>query len=338
MAVDYYVDYDSGDDAWDGTTSTPGAPSGPKQHISAMIEALAEPIDDEVTINLAGTVATPETYLETSGKVNMNSLNFEMDATLTIQAETWNQSNYESDDDPYNEGGSWDPTADKPCIVPPFNVEDTKNLTFKGLDFRKSDDNEMVIVHVTEHSSATFYYCAFSQGELNGLLVSFLSNAYANNCFFYHNKVGVVASYRSVLSLIGANYVADNLRIGIVATQSSTVVFQAWRDDSLKYVTDIRTTIEILKYTAILIRMNSSIDIEDAWFVDDDIDIAHVRIVNETAYRSKQYFGVVVESQSIFSGAENTSFADATVNDGKDTIPTGQQIVAKTEEGAIAIS
>ena len=337
MAVDYYVDYDNGDDAWDGTTSTPGAPSGPKQHISAMIEALNDPIDDEVTINLAGTVAAPQTYLETEGKVELKSLNFLMNTSLTIQPEIWNETNYESDDDPYNEGGSWDPTAGKPCIVPPFMIENTKNLTFKGLDFRKSDDNDMMIVSVSNQSDVAFHYCAISQGKW-GFVVSYLSNAYAYNCYFYHNDLGVSAAYRSILSLIGANYVTDNLRVGVTAFQSATIVFQAWRNDSLKYITDIRTTTEILKYTAIHLRMNSSIDIEDAWFVDNDIDIAHVRIINETAFRSKQYFGIVVESQSIFSGAENTSFAEATVNDGNDTIPTGQQIVAKTEEGAIAIS
>ncbi len=248
-----------------------------------------------------------------------------------------NQDKYEDDDDPYNEGGNWDPTADKPCVVPPFDIANTRNLTINGLDFRKSDDYKECVVHVTDGSFVDFHYCAFSQGTLVGLEAINLSRASAYNCYFYHNKLGVCAAYRSILNLIGENYVKDNLTCGITAFQSSTIVIKAWHVDAQKYITDIRTTQEVLKYSAIRLTMNSSIDVEDAWFEDDDINIAHVRIINETSFESPQYFGVVVESQSIFSGAENTSFADSSIRDGKVTIPSERQIVVQGTEGAVAV-
>ncbi len=335
MATDYYVDSNKADDGGDGL-----AWGTAKKHISAALALCSDPITDNVTIHLKGTPTSPQNYIDaTDQKIELIGLNFNAgeDVSLTFQVENWNDSYYEDNQDPYNDGGSWDPTATKPCVVPPFKLERTQNVIFNGLDFRCSDDEEDIIAQLTLYSSAAFHYCAFSQGTL-GLLVNYFSNAEVNNCYAYDNDMGVASIYRSQVSFAGENYLKDNMRVGVGAMQSSTVVFKVWRTDTRKYITDIRTTKEILKYSAIRLTTNSSVDIEDSMFVDDDIDIAHVRIINETSFESVQYFGVVVESQSIFSGAENTSFSDANIRDGKVTIPSDRQIVVNGDEGAVTVS
>lgn len=119
--VNYYVNPTTGNDSWDGTSPTfVSGTTGPKEHISAMIDALSDPIVDDVNINLAGTVGSPAIYLESAGKISLMGLRFlGAGASLTILPGIWNQPNYVGGGDPYGGSGSWDPTdGNKPCVIP----------------------------------------------------------------------------------------------------------------------------------------------------------------------------------------------------------------------------
>ena len=332
MATDYYVDSGKPDDTGDGLSW-----GNAKKHVSAAVGLLSDPISDDVTIHMKGTQASPQSYIDiTDQEIELEDLNFAAGggASLTFQAENWNQSNYEDDEDPYDAAGNWDPKGTKPCTLPPFKLTRTKNVTFKGVGFEKSDDEHECAVLLAEGSGADFHYCAASDCTI-GILSHDHSHAWVYNCHLFENRIGAGANNQSLLNIVGENYFVDNLRIGIMCRQSSTVLVQAWGDDPMKFVTDLRTTTELLKYTAVKIEMNSSFDIQDAHLDDDDVDVAHVRVINETAYRSKLYHGVMVGSKSLFTGAENISFADPAVNQGKETVPSDLQIVVKDDGTAL---
>ncbi|MCZ7586997.1 MAG: hypothetical protein M5R36_28645 [Deltaproteobacteria bacterium] len=328
MAANYYADFLSGNDANDGESW-----GNAVQHISKAVELVAAlgTITEGITVWLKGTLAAPQTYTETSGKVDLSRLVFGPDGSLTFKTEVFNTTNYASGDaDPYNASdgaGDWNPKADKPVTVPPFDIEKCKNVEFYGIAFMSTNASTgRAAAEVTEYSEVRMHYCAAEEGVVGFLAAKYstleLYNVYAHDC-----RIGAAGIEFANLKVIGENFIEDNLRIGVLGWQNALVSFEAWEDDPTKYVTTIKTATPILKYYGILIRMNSTMDIRDAIFVDDDTDIAHVKILNGTAYKSDQYYGLAAESGSVATGIENLSFADANILDGKDTILEANQVV-----------
>ncbi|MCC6158538.1 MAG: hypothetical protein IT350_10845, partial [Deltaproteobacteria bacterium] len=61
---------------------------------------------------------------------------------------------------------------------------------------------------------------------------------------------------------------------------------------------------------------------------------AELQILNATLAKSAAYYGIVLTSRSLLVGANQVRFNDEAINQGKDTVPDGQQIVAKTDSVA----
>ena len=66
-----------------------------------------------------------------------------------------------------------------------------------------------------------------------------------------------------------------------------------------------------------------------------NVKVGHLKIINETAYRSEAYTGVSLNAKSLFSGMENTTFAESDIFQGKDTILPEQQFVTNGEDNTI---
>ncbi|MCC6158158.1 MAG: hypothetical protein IT350_08890, partial [Deltaproteobacteria bacterium] len=227
--VNYYVNPTTGNDSWDGTSPTfVSGTTGPKEHISAMIDALPDPIVDDVNINLAGTVGSPAIYLESAGKISLFGLRFlGAGARLTILPGIWNQLNYVGGGDPYGGSGSWDPTdGNKPCVIPcvemdgvnrPINIT---GVTIGGIytssPGMKIGFGNMLILNYC--AVGTFAIGAYVQG--GGLMLV--------NSAFTRNRIGVLAENNAQIFCFGDNYIHDSLRYGFVVRWRSTLSFGVW--------------------------------------------------------------------------------------------------------------
>ena len=209
-------------------------------------------------------------------------------------------------------------------------------MTFKSLAFAQSAAFDGQAILADRYCNVVVHYCSGTDCSL-GFVATDFSDMSLYNVYVHENRIGVVSGFRSLVRIIGQNYINDNQRFGVAATHNSTVLFMAWEDNPSKYVTQIKTTVQLLKYAAIKAQYGSTVDVMDSYIEDDDIPVAHVQILNATAYRSSQYFGVALDSLSLITGTENLSFADPAINDGQDTVPKGQQIVGCNQGNTVAL-
>ena len=92
--------------------------------------------------------------------------------------------------------------------------------------------------------------------------------------------------------------------------------------------TTISTSTTKKQYAAIQAELGSDVILEQTGILDpDETTRGFLKILDKSAYRGAEYFGVALESGSQILGAGNVFFADPDVNDGADTLPAGQQIV-----------
>ena len=60
--------------------------------------------------------------------------------------------------------------------------------------------------------------------------------------------------------------------------------------------------------------------------------VAIVKIIKEDPTLQGTYYGIKLESKSLFSGAANVIFKEADTNDGKDTVPDLQKFSQDDED------
>jgi len=104
-----YCDSAKADDSGDSLSM-----GNAKKHISAVLALLPNPITDQTIINLAGSLASPKTYTETSGYLDISDIRCTGNGELIIRPYDWNDANYTGDLSPFTGGASWDPKAAKP--------------------------------------------------------------------------------------------------------------------------------------------------------------------------------------------------------------------------------
>lgn len=210
--VNYYVNPTTGNDAWDGTSPTfVSGTTGPKKHVSAMIAALMYSITDEVIINLAGTLASPEIFLEPTGMLSLAGLRFQGDgASLTIRPLIWNQPNYEGGGDPYGGSGAWNPAdGNKPCVLPRVEISGTNQpinitgVTIAGLYTQTAG------IKVDFGAELWLNYCAVGTFVNGAHVVGGVLGLV--NCAFTRNWTGVLAENNAQVFCFGDNYIHNSL-------------------------------------------------------------------------------------------------------------------------------
>ena len=337
--ADIYVDYAAGDDTTGDGTSTGTA----YQHISKALTDVADPLTEETTIHLGGTCAVSQDYGADSvdTEIDLEDINIQGEGELIIQPTIWVEADYESGAGPFVASTgtpAWDPTGTKPCTVPPVKVDNTKHIIIKGVVISGGGAGTQLSagISVTNQGSATFHYCTVEDFTMGALIMS-LSWATFCNCCFNENGWGIACVAASNLGLVGDNTFLNNMQGGVLCTSDSQVSIQAWDENASTFFTTlIKTTAYRHNYAGVKLLSNSSAYIEDpiAQIDPNRVSIARLKIINDTDnYNLKNYYGLVLESFSKLMGAKNILFSDPDINKGDPTVPDGNQIVGKPNEG-----
>ncbi len=322
--ADIYVDSTKADDSGDGLSW-----ANAKKHISAALGILSDPISSSTTIHLKGTVASPQEYVDsTDEQLVIQDLRTTDGATLTIEPEDWSDSNYEDDDDPFNEGGTWDPTCDKPCAIPPLIVSRCE-ITIKGVSIELDSDTDIENgIYVADGGSVSLHYSTVEKFEEGAGVSVVRANATVANSYLSENKYGVASAFHSDVMLWGTNYIDNSEKVGVLALSQSGVHFNAWFGNLADCHTSlIRTSAPRKNYAGIRAIGQSNITIEENILTTVGM-LGHVKILNEHLYNSPEHYGVELDSASLLLGMSRISFRDSTIRDGlEDTIPAERQIV-----------
>jgi hypothetical protein len=141
------------------------------------------------------------------------------------------------------------------------------------------------------------------------------------------------------LELSGDNWIAESGACGVLAMANSQVVVQSWAMNSglpTMRTTTIVTTSPRNAYKAVYASA-SKIMIPD--FTAFGLPYrGQIMIVKHDLHGNDEYYGVVLESQSLLLGAKLVSFTDpalATTQPAFDTVPPSQQITLAPGEGCV---
>ncbi|MCZ7586964.1 MAG: right-handed parallel beta-helix repeat-containing protein [Deltaproteobacteria bacterium] len=197
-----------------------------------------------------------------------------------------------------------------------------------------------------EGVNAEFDYC-----EITGFsfgIKHVTASMDVRNCYIHDNSGVGIFSLFGLMKIAGDNFIADNYYAGILAS-GSDIFIQPFEDNpELQFTTTIQTSKALKKYAAIRLNLGAKVSVgRHHPFIPEDLALltgesgaaaeAQLRILNNNAYRSPNYYGVQLESVSTFIGTANTSFTK-TVTAGSGvgldtTVEPAQQFVTNEGEG-----
>jgi hypothetical protein len=271
--------------------------------------------------------------------VTNHNLEIQAGGELVFEPDGWDNDKYEDGEDSPITGAAdgFDPTETKPCIVPPIRLDYSKNIEFKGIKIANDIDGlDTAGIAGQAMAFADFHYCTI-EGFQAGVYTAGRSMLAFFNCYFLENNIAISAGDGSVIALLGINHIRDSLKFAIVAFNGANITLRWWEDNpNTHYLTKIYNTESRNTYTAIHAMGNSTIYIGRPMITDTFQAPMNVEILNEVNFYAQNYFGIRLDSGSAVCGTQYISFAGKDhngnlLNEGKDTIPAGQQIV---QEGA----
>jgi len=327
MAIDVYVDADSGSDSNGGTGW-----GDAYLHLQKAIDGITDVITEAYTIELKS--GCTNSYTE---DVKINGIAcIGKDAALFIQPEVWNQDNYdEANGDPFNAtpgAGTFDIKADDKPVVLEMDIQvmNSKGVTFQGVEFKG--------ILMAMMGSCFVNYSRFSSGDAKAF-ANYMGVIGIENSYFFQNAQSIIAMAASSIVLQGDIYVVDPLFFGIWASIDSLVFVAPWDDHPLDYfTTEISTTTPRRKeFCAIKLAINSRMTIQDQDLNPWDLSIAQVNVVNDYAKLGEKYYGVMLESRSMLCGADNIAFTTKNAKGEYEDMPEAQQIVGLDETGVVVI-
>jgi len=181
--------------------------------------------------------------------------------------------------------------------------------------------------HVTGYSRARFIYCRADNAEV-GFLSQKHATAVLQNCCADTCDYGAAAVEKATMEVEGNNFFLDGKVAGLTAYLDSVVSVNPWDEHPSDYCTlEIRTTATALRrnYAAILVKLRSTVAVSGTGDEALHPGVAIVKIIKEDPTLQETYYGIKLESKSLFSGAANVIFKEADTNDGKDTVPVEYQ-------------
>jgi Right handed beta helix region len=333
--VNYYADSGKADDTGDGLSW-----ANAKKHIQALIDLITVGIvTDDITIHVKGDISVPMIYEE---DLKITGIRFiGEDACLVIQTGSatpdttcaWNENNYEgADKSPFLNtaaSDSWNIKTDtRPVVITgTFDIEDSGKIEICGVKF--DGDSADGKIAVGDDCAVKFVYCHF-YGEQCMTMCQANSSGQFENCYFQENRCAIMCMSKSVVTLIGDNYIENPWQYGVYAMMGSTVCILPWSEQPLvHFTTEIKTTGGRQKYAAIKAIEMSAVKVWNGW-EDYDIEIGHLKIVHESDKIGANYYGVMLESMSLLSGDEKIDFLMKNTKGEDVNIPAAQQIVADT--------
>jgi hypothetical protein len=333
MAGPYYLSESGSDSTGDGSQGNPWRSFAP------VIAALTNPVTASVTVYLAGTVASPQSYPAAS----FDGVVFLGNAALIVQPTAFLLANYNGGYDPFAAAntGVLDPESAKPAKIAGAGAAALAMINGSGciqLYGVEIDGGTGAAVLTGERSNTELRYCRIDTDGSVGVLVQGQAKALIENSLVQSaGTAGIGAFGHSLVQIAGETIIRECGQYGIVAYNDSTIEFQAWPlQPRKKFVTTIETTSPRMKYAAMFAAANSTLHIIDRGFLNDP-SIAQVKILNRNLHQSDEYFGVALDSHSTLLNSKRLSFADPTINEGKDTVPDDQQIVRSPGDQCVAI-
>jgi hypothetical protein len=343
--VNYYVQ-PNGDDNNSGQSHAEA-----KATINGVISALADPIADEVCVNIfQNTCENPNVYQETGGLAKLVGLRgLGYDSKLTIRTyymtgdppsvyHYFNDSAYNSGSDPYDLGGEYDPMAAKPVAVCSMLIRNCSiPICVKGMWIMPSSSQPFAI-QAENSSDVNIVYTTVNDrvGGFGSVKNSFVT---VEGSASMVNNWGAVCGYGSQMVLLGSNYFYDSKNGGILCHTHSTVIFRFQNTGSQnRFVTGIFTITPHRKYAGMKAMANSQLVVEDPDVNPSQERSAIVTIFDEKRSPGPEYYGVVLESMSMLLGAANVKFfhpEDALEQ--KPTIPEEKQFWGDESEGTVII-
>ena len=338
-----YVDIVAGDDTTGDGTSMGSA----YKHISRALEDVTEPVTEETYIILKGDTTDPSAYNYRDDDEEDVAIQKQIEpgGAIIIQPDSWNETYYEQDGvDPLT-GGTFDPTGLRPCYVPRIQIGgDTKGVFFRGVAIYddRLEVTEFAGNYIYDRSHVTFDYCSFLSWNI-GLLVTDFSSCNVYNCYFEGCSVGVTLSNMSSMGLFGDNYFKDCFKYALYLVNNCVLNVRGWDlFPAIHYTTKLYTTQQRKGYAAIKVEIGSTFLVGlNNEALDEQVARyrrpALVQIVSEKEFAPKEYYGVLLESLSQYIGSANTVFtgkdsSDNMLNEGKDTVPSGQQFVGTSSQ------
>jgi len=352
MAFDYYVDSRNGHDP-----APPPAPSGdgtsgnPWRTITPVLAALAHPIVQTTTIHLAGSLTVPGLYdygtLALSGVQCLNNSQLIWQPWIPSPSTEWNNTNYLNGLDPLSSLApppAFDPTKPKTCMFSGGVSIDlgSNNVVFRGIEIAGGLSQGLTTgaVAVNDGSRAQFVFCRFDQPQASntiGVLLLGDSTVTIENCYVTDFSSGIVAMDGVDLSLNGANWIVDCGAVGLAAFWDSRVGIQPFLGGVLTLcTTTIQTASPRGAYKAVW-AVASKIVIPDLSL----IGVANrglLQIIKQDLHGNDEYYGVVLEAQSLLLGAKLVMFTNpalATYQPAFETVPRSRQIVKAAGQGCI---
>jgi len=327
--MNYFADSAKNNNNGDGLSM-----ANAKRDISAALALITGPITEDAVINLAGTVASPQTYTETNDRIYIGDFRFPAYAKLIIRPYDWNDSNYKSGLSPYTGVSTWDPTGAKPCIIPKVYVENSQGVIVEGVEISSGESDYGVQINYSLQVNVV--YCRiFSCGE--GILAA-KSDVLSENNYIYQCGCGIVA-VQSSLEITGDNFVKDSISSGVVGMNNAQITVSSWSLlPTQRYTLHIRTVTPRKKYAAIILLANSCLWMEDFTALNPGVlRIANIKIISECVVKSSDYVGVALQSRSVLIGSDDITFSESGLNNGEDTVPEEQQFTTEDDDGSVIV-
>jgi hypothetical protein len=333
-SIDRYVDADTGAD---GNTGVDWANA--KEHLSAALDLFTPPITDNITIHLKENTTAAYEESATSNILSINGFRCVDGGSIEIIPGNWTESNYTPETSPIG-GSGFDPTEDKPCnLTYSIAISNSNDITIRGMNIQ-AGTGFITAVPGIQAGNRSFdiavHYCTIDEFDICARAINYSMLYIYNSLIDVAQNVGGAAEFSSYLIFAGDNYIQDAQRYGVAAYVNSTVGFYPWPGYLVDaFTTKISTSSPRKKYTAALASINSVLMVRADVYQQVAPEAGLLKIIDELSSQSSQnkdYSGVKLHSKSMFSGAGNVRFAEAGLNDDKDTVSPGQQFVQMAGE------
>jgi len=236
--------------------------------------------------------------------------------------------------------GSTDPFANPPVFPSLSLAARYSDTLIQGIAFQPGSGTATDGVTVDNCSGVVFEHCRFAgYGGAGAFVGECWTPVRFHACRFETNGIGLICR-EGRAQVTGSCLFLDNERYGVVCLIDSRLFFldhAPGQPSNGGTFTVIKTTQIRKEYAAIKVSADSEIWLRTTEIDPHDVIAGYVAVRDESVYRSKDYFGVVLETRSALVGSDNVYFADPAFEEGAPTIPPDRQIKATDGHGTVVI-
>ena len=354
MLTDYYLDAVHGSDS----NASP-VWNAPWKTISKLLTdstngLLSGPITADTTIHLAGSLTAPSTYdylaLDLTGVICMPGVTLAWQpyfwTSIGSSPTEWSDPDYCQGNDPYGGSSAVDPlNGVRPCMFSGgITVANGANNVFRNIGIMPAaGPGALSYGLLADGCAVSMIYCVVGPLAPTPVSVGFCAVGGAvltveNSLVSDVNAGAIVVG--AALTLAGNNWFVDCGAVGVQAWADARVVIQPWYGPGLPSwrTTTIQTASPRAAYKAIWASASKIIILDMTPL--GVTNRAQLQIIKQDLHGNDEYYGVVLEAQSLLLGAKLVMFTNpalATTQPAFETVPAGNQIVLKPGQGCVRI-